>query len=62
MKNLTGLLCVLAAMAAPSFAAAHVGAMAADTAYHSQMHFLEIVAVLLTIGKGVYLWCRRRKD
>lgn len=61
MKCLTGFLSVLAAMAVPSLAAAHVGAIATDTSQHSQLHLLEGLIVLFVICAGIHL-LRQQKE
>ena len=55
IKSLIGFLSVLAVMAAPSTAAAHVGAIVPDASQQSQLQLFEGLVVLFVIGAGIRL-------
>jgi hypothetical protein len=61
-KSLMGFLSVLATVAAPSLAAAHVGAIAMDAFQHSQLHLFEGFAGLFVINTGIHLLRRLKND
>lgn len=61
MKNLTGLLGFLTAVATPSLAGAHVGTIATDTSQHFQLHLFDGSVVLLVIAAGIFLLRRQNE-
>ena len=62
MKNLLGFLSILAAMGFSSSSMAHVGLIARNAEWHSQMHLIEVLFALLMLGAVVFFWCRRQKE